>query len=79
MWAERAMVLLAGGLCLGAPALAEDDDAPAPDSDFLEYLGMWEESDEDWLLFEEIRAAEMEEPSEPVPEGEASPEKTDES
>ena len=37
-------------------ALAADEEVPDPD--FLEYLGMWEESDEDWILL----AAEAEEP-----------------
>lgn len=42
------------------------------DMAFLEYLGMWDESDEDWLLLDEER-------TEPVPEGEESTEKKDES
>lgn len=33
----------------GFPALA--DDSEVPDLAFLEYLGSWEESDEDWVLF----------------------------
>jgi len=57
--------------------LADDDDIP--DAEFLEYLGFWEESDEDWLLFEEPVTADAEERSDPVPEGEESTEKTDES
>lgn len=32
------------------PAVAADD--PMPDAAFLEYLGTWEGTDEDWLLFE---------------------------
>lgn len=46
--------------------------------DFLEYLGMWEESDEDWQLLDEDTVAENDERSDPVPEGEASTEKEDE-
>lgn len=68
--------LLAG--LLGGAAAAEE---PAPDPAFLEYLGSWEESDADWLLFEDGAAAaeqEDEKRSEPVPEGEASPESQDE-
>lgn len=41
------------GLIAGAGAAAAADDA-LPDLDFLEYLGSWEESDEDWLLFDEF-------------------------
>jgi len=74
---ERHIPLLICGLFLGAAALAEEE--PAPDAEFLEYLGMWEETDEDWLLFEEITVAEENERSDPAPEGEESPETEDES
>jgi len=78
MSAEHVIAMLVGGLCLGTAALAGEE-VPAADAEFLEYLGMWEETDEDWLLFEEVQAADTEERSDPAPEGEASPEKTDES
>lgn len=70
---------LIGLLLMGASlVLAADEEMPDPD--FLEYLGAWEESDEDWLLFEEPVTAELEERTDPVPEeGEESTEKTDES
>ena len=70
---------LIGSLLMGASlALAADDEIPDPD--FLEYLGAWEESDEDWLIFDEPKTAELEERTDPVPEeGEESTEKTDES
>jgi hypothetical protein len=69
---------LIGAVLLGCGlALAEDEEIP--DAEFLEYLGLWEESDEDWLLFDEPITAEAEERSDPVPEGEESTEKTDES
>lgn len=69
---------LIGSLLMGASlglAAAEE----IPDPDFLEYLGAWEESDEDWLLFHDPVTAELEERTDPVPEeGEESTEKTDE-
>ena len=34
------------------PATAADEELP--DLEFLEYLGSWEESDEDWELFREF-------------------------
>ena len=70
---------LIGLLLMGASlVLAADEEMPDPE--FLEYLGAWEESDEDWLLFEEPVTAELEERTDPVPEeGEESTEKTDES
>ena len=42
-----ALLSLASGTC---PAPAADE--PLPEPEFLEYLGSWEGSDEDWLLFE---------------------------
>ena len=51
---------LVGSLLMGASlVLAADEELPDPD--FLEYLGTWEESDEDWLIFEEPVTAELEE------------------
>ena len=47
--------------------------------DFLEYLGMWEASDEEWLLLDDDAVADNKERSEPVPEGEESTETNDES
>ena len=38
--------LALGALTAGSFAGAAD---PLPESEFLEYLGSWEESDEDWL------------------------------
>lgn len=61
---------------IGALAEAEEDEVP--DREFLEYLGMWDESDEEWLLLDEEEAADNEERSDPVPEGEESPETKDE-
>ena len=67
-----------GALLLGCSVvLAADEEVPDPE--FLEYLGLWEESDEDWLIFEEPVTAETDERSDPAPEGEESTEKTDES
>lgn len=45
------LVLLLGPLaCAGMSAAADEEQ---PDLEFLEYLGSWEESDEDWLMFTE--------------------------
>ena len=57
--------------------LAADEDIP--DMEFLEYLGLWEESDEDWLIFNVPMSAETDEWSDPVPVGEESAEKDNES
>ncbi len=67
-------------LCASLAVSAEIDDEDAPEMDFLEYLGMWEETDEDWqLLNEEVVVENDDERSDPVPEGEESTEKEDES
>jgi len=69
---------LLGSLMMGCSlVLAADDEVP--DAEFLEYLGFWEESDEEWLIFNEPVTADAEERSDPVPKGEESTEKTDES
>lgn len=64
-------------LLLGGVVVAGDDEVP--DAEFLEYLGSWDESDEDWLVMTEPVAADFEERSDPVPQGEESTEKNDES
>ena len=70
--------ILAGVLLLGCGlVLAADEELP--DAEFLEYLGIWEESDEEWLMFNELIAAKADKPSEPVPEDEESTETEDES
>jgi hypothetical protein len=78
MSAERHVALLACGLCLGVVAVAEEQAEPAPEIEFLEYLGMWELTDEDWQLLDEVETAVAKERSEPAPEGEASTENEDE-
>lgn len=42
----RRALLLATALTCAVAAIADED---LPDADFLEYLGSWNESDEDWL------------------------------
>ena len=82
---SRAEYVLAGVLLvMSDSAWSEDvtealeDGADAqPDQEFLEYLGSWEESDEEWMLF----AGEDDAPAEgadPAPDGEASAEDSDE-
>ncbi len=36
---------------LGCTGVVAADDEVVPEMEFLEYLGSWEESDEDWVLF----------------------------
>jgi hypothetical protein len=62
-------------------------DEETPGVEFLEYLGIWEGSDEEWLIFSEsssddvlLKAIENDATrrSGPIPEGEAPPETDDE-
>lgn len=66
--------------CSGVAAAADEEQ---PDLEFLEYLGSWEESDEEWLLFneteQETAAKDGEKRTDPAPAGEESTELEDES
>jgi hypothetical protein len=48
MAAQSRLILLAAAAGLAASAAAQEEGAP--DLSFLEYLGSWQESDEEWLL-----------------------------
>ena len=72
------LVLLCGCLACTWPATAADDDQP--DMAFLEYLGSWEGSDEDWLLVDGVlEMAKEDKRSDPAPDGEESTEQQNES
>ncbi len=66
---------------LGGAANAADEELPA--LEFLEYLGSWEESDEDWLLISELDGkpteADEKRRSDPEPKDEESTESEHES
>ncbi len=64
---------------LGSCSLAYAADDEVPDMEFLEYLGLWEESDEIWMLMDERMVADSERRIDPAPQGEESVEKDDES
>ena len=76
MSVKQSAILVTMSLGCGLALAAEDE---MPEAAFIEYLGLWAESDEDWLLFEEPITADSEERSDPAPEGEESTENTDES
>jgi hypothetical protein len=79
MSANRAIGPLVFGLALFNSGLVVAADGEEPDMDFLEYLGMWEESDEEWLILDEVTLADNEKRSDPALEDEESLEKEDES
>ncbi len=62
----------------GACSVVLAADAEEPDMEFLEYLGLWEESDEEWLIIDRQIAIESDERIDPAPQGEESAEKDDE-
>lgn len=78
MSAERNLAAwLAGALLIGCGVAFAADETP-PEAAFLEYLGMWEASDDEWLALENDdsrRAAEPDERVDPAPVGEESTEK----
>ena len=76
MSARKTAVL---GSLLMSCSLVLAADEEIPDAEFLEYLALWEESDEEWLIFEEPVTVDAKERSDPVPEGEESTESNDES
>ena len=79
MSARRQVAVLVCGLWLAAAAGAEEQPERDVEVEFLEYLGMWEQTDEDWLLYDIEETVVMEERNEPAPEGEVSTEIEDES
>lgn len=54
-------LIVALGVSATLPAVSEADD-DSPDIDFLEYLGSWEESDDEWLLFSDEAEADENNP-----------------
>ena len=75
---DKRLAVVACALCIGTTAFAEEETEEL-DAEFLEYLGMWEQTDEEWLLHERTLTADVEERSDPVPDGEESTEQKDES
>ena len=63
----------------GAAGTALAAQSEEPEMEFLEYLALWEESDEEWLMMEHQMNLESEERTDPVPQGEESAEDDDES
>ncbi len=55
-------------------------DEELPEIEFLEYLGLWEGSDDEWVMFNDPLNADNKDQqrSDPVPESEESTEKQDE-
>ena len=66
-------------LALGAATTALAAETEEPEMEFVEYLRLWEESDEEWLMVEHQMNLESGERIDPVPEGEESREDDDES
>ncbi len=51
--ADHRAVFVVTIFALGLPALA-DEEEEVTDMEFLEYLGSWDESDEEWQLLEDV-------------------------
>jgi hypothetical protein len=70
MGSAARLVLLAAAAGTACVALAQDDHEEAPDLGFLEYLGSWQGSDEDWLVVADIEDTNLED-RDPAPDGDA--------
>lgn len=79
MSAEHTLRATVCGLLLCANVAIAADEDEVPDVAFLEYLGMWEETDEEWMLLDETMTADNEKRSDPAPKGEESMETDDDS
>jgi hypothetical protein len=72
------------GLLVGCSGMVIAQDAKAPDLEFLEYLGSWEESDEDWVALatdavqQALEEEGKDEGKDPAPDGEKLAESDDE-
>ena len=72
--------LCCGLLSVGTTVAAEEE--AVPKLELLEYLGSWEASDEDWIIFTEVDESEKElteeRDNDPSPDGEKVAESNDE-
>lgn len=50
---KRSWLALLAAMTAG-PVLEAQEDEPEPDLSFLEYLGSWQEGDDEWLIVAEI-------------------------
>lgn len=77
MLASRHLIAILLVVCSVA-AVADEE---LPEIEFLEYLGLWEESDEEWVMFNDPLNADDKDQqrSDPAPESEESTETHDES
>ncbi len=81
MSVSRRLRQLLPSLLLGVCGVVLAADNELPEAEFLEYLGSWEESDEEWLIFvlnAEQMTADSDKRIDPAPQGEESTEKDDE-
>ncbi len=81
MSVSRHLRQLLPGMLLGVCGMVLAADDELPEAEFIEYLGSWEESDEEWLIFVlngEQMTADSDERIDPAPRGEESTEKDDE-
>ena len=65
-WTMSASRCLPTVLLLATGLVYAEDPEDVPDADFLEYLGMWDGSDETWTLFDEEPVANTDGPVESV-------------
>jgi len=69
---------VAAALLACSPVLIAQEEMP--EIEFLEYLGFWEASDEDWIMFVAVQdeGSDTEKRNDPAPQGKVSAETDDE-
>lgn len=72
------LTMAAVALAVCGIAIADEDDEQ-PDEEFLEYLGMWEDEDDSWLLVSADTELKSDDANDPLPRDEDATEKDDES
>ena len=78
MSGDRPWFALAFGVIVSVGTAAAEEPEPLPEEAFLEYLGSWEESDEEWLLYEEMLTVGQPAEEDPATTHEAPAEEEDE-
>lgn len=68
---QRTALCIALAVCC-APAWADENGEPVMDMEFLEYLGSWDETDEDWQVLDGVIMVEREDAPAEETEEEAS-------
>ena len=71
-------LVVAALLGAGSAGATEEPADPTVDAAFLEYLGSWDDTDEDWTLFADDEDSAVADGNDEAPDGDESAERSDE-